>query len=538
LSPTDAANAGPSPGAPADRRGHGALAAEIALLILPVVILIAGLVMIGYMSPIYSGLRGLDYDPAYPYLFNGAGLMKGYNPGLIEHPGTPVQFAAGFVSVICWSIARLCGLTALAFPASIAANPEEYLRVIMTAFLAMNCAVIWWLGSAIAKATNAVAAGIACQCGYLLFGALFPRVFHLGAETFLFLAATGLMGALTPALFADRECSDKRAWAVGFFIALGISSKMTFAPLILLALLLGRRRPVMIAIAASGLFTLLLLIPILGQLKGVFAWMISIASHAGTYGTGSGGFVDWAAIPERLGRIAADEPLLVVAAAALIGVIVLSGSRDKRKAIVLAAAAGTLVLLVLKHFSIHYLVPAVAIAPAVIVWTISRLVRTNRPYTAAASAAAVIGVVSTWNMTLALAQERALRRENEKAINEAIARYDNPVVIGTYRSGYKPLAVLIGLAWSDWKFARLFPQTAAPDFLTYDSGLKKLWRAHSGAVDWSYLDQFEKAGRAVLLIQSRGSDRIEAPTAKIEPVLDQGFGDTVARIVVTPKAGN
>jgi hypothetical protein len=79
---------------------------------------------------------------------------------------------------------------------------------------------------------------------------------------------------------------------------------------------------------------------------------------------------------------------------------------------------------------------------------------------------------------------------------------------------------------------------AEPDFLTYDTGLKKLWRAHSGPVDWSYLDQFAKAGRAVLIIQSRGIDAVEAATARIEPVLDQGFGDTVARIIVTPKDGN
>lgn len=54
------------------------------------ILLITGLVLIGYMSPIYSGLQGLDYDPAYQYLFNGAGLMKGYNPSHTDHPGTPV----------------------------------------------------------------------------------------------------------------------------------------------------------------------------------------------------------------------------------------------------------------------------------------------------------------------------------------------------------------------------------------------------------------------------------------------------------------
>jgi hypothetical protein len=75
---------------------------------------------------------------------------------------------------------------------------------------------------------------------------------------------------------------------------------------------------------------------------------------------------------------------------------------------------------------------------------------------------------------------------------------------------------------------------AAPDSLTYDSGLKKPWRAHSGPVDWSYLDQFDKAGRAVLLIQSR-DNKVDQATAPTETILDQGYGDTVERIIVTPK---
>ena len=100
--------------------------------------------------------------------------MKGYNPSLVEHPGTPVQLLTGLISIMSWSVATLFGLTSLAFPASIAANPEEYLRVIMTAFLAMNCIAVYWVGAAIARSTRFIVAGIACQTAYLLFGTLFP----------------------------------------------------------------------------------------------------------------------------------------------------------------------------------------------------------------------------------------------------------------------------------------------------------------------------------------------------------------------------
>lgn len=514
-------------------RWYALSGSAIALLIFPVGMLVTGLVMIGYMSPIYSGLQYLDYDCAYQYLFNGAGLMKGYNPSHTDHPGTPVHILTGLISILSWSIARLAGLTSLAFPVSIATNPEEYLRVIMTTFLVMNCMAVYCLGAAIARATGFAVAGIACQTGYFLFGALFPRVFHAAPEAILCLSATALMCVLTPVLFADRDCSDRRAGAAGFFIALGIASKVNFFPLVLLTLLLRRPRAIFIAISASALYAFLLLLPIISQLKRVFGWLFAIATHEGRHGDGAAGFIDWAVIPERAGLIASAEPLLVVAAVAVTAVMLLSRSGERLKAAVIAATLGTMILLVLKHYAIHYLMPAVAIAPPVIVWAVSRFARRQLPYVVAAMVASIIAVVSIQNMSSAFANERALRRENEKAVNEVIARYQNPVVIGAYRSGYKPWAVLFGLAWSDLKFARLFPQTTAADSLTYDGGLKKLWRAHSGPVEWNYLDQFEKAGRTVLIIQSRDS-KIEPQTARTETVLDQGFGDTVERIVVTP----
>ena len=341
--------------------------------------LVTGLVMISYMSPIYSGLQSLDYDPAYPYLFNGAGLMKGYHPWLVEHPGTPVQLLTGLISIFSWSLARLCGMTSLAFPASIAANPEEYLRVIMTAFLLMNCMAVYCLGVAIARATGFVVAGIACQTGYFLFGTLFPRIFHAAPEATLCLAATALMTVLAPVLFADRDCSDRRAGAAGFFIALGVASKVTFAPLLLLAFLLRSPRAIFIAISASALYTFLLLLPIIGQLKRVFGWLFAIATHQGSHGAGAAGFLDWAVIPERVGQIASAEPLLVVAAIAIAAAMLFSNSGDRRKAAIIAATLGALILLVLKHFSVHYLMPAVAIAPAIIIWGVSRFARRPSP---------------------------------------------------------------------------------------------------------------------------------------------------------------
>lgn len=541
LSQTDITNPKPSASHPREAettgrlsRWHGVSGSAIALLILPAIMLISGLILIGDMSPIYSGVHNLDYDPAYAYLFNGAGLMKGYSPSLVERPGTPVQLVMGLISIISWSAATLCGLTSLTFPTSIAANPEEYLRVIMTAFLVLNCIAVYWLGAAIARSTSIMVAGIACQSGYLLAGELFPRIFHAAPEAMIFLAATALMTAVAPVIFGNRECSDRRAVVVGLFIGLGTASKATFFPFFLLAFLLRRPRPIFIALSGGVLFMFLFLLPIIDKLKGVFGWLISIAQHKGSYGGGAAGFIDWATIPQRAGVMISTEPLLLAAAVSLAAVILLAKSRDRWTAAVMAVAVGAVIFLTLKHFALHYLMPAVALAPAVIIWASSRFALQRYPYVIAATIALALGIASIRDTSSAFAKERSLRSENEKAVNGVLARYQNPVVIGAYRSGYKPWAVQFGFAWVDKKFARSVPGATADDILCYDAGLKKLWRSDSGALEWSYLDKFERAGRASLVVQSR-SNRIEPQTAQTETLLDQGFGDTVERIFISPK---
>ena len=485
--------------------------ARIPLLILPTLMLIIGLVMISYISPIYSGVQWLDYDPAYQYLFNGAALMKGYGPSHTDHPGTPAQLLIGLITLFSWCIATLGGLTSLPFPQSVATSPEAYLRVVMTAFLVMNCAAVHFVGLAIARSTRAITAGLACQSAYFLLGPLFPRIFHAAPEAMLFLAGAALMAVLAPVIFDHEECSDRRAVAVGVFLGLGVCSKVTFFPLFLLALVLKRPRPVFIALSSGVLFFFVFALPIIDKLKGVFSWLTVIGTHQGTYGEGGTGFIDWSAVPERARLIALAEPLLIVAAIALTAIILVSKPRDRLTAAVMALALGGLTFLTLKHFAIHYLMPAVAIAPAVIVWAMSRFSNRQMPYLTGATVALVLGAFSIQNTISAFADERSLRSQNEKAVNEVLAKYQNPVVIHTYRSGYKPWAVHFGLAAADLKFMRLVPGALAGDTVAYDAGLKKLWRRDTRALEWSYLDQFEKAGRAVLIVQPRNTKSNRRP---------------------------
>jgi hypothetical protein len=178
--------------------------------------------------------------------------------------------------------------------------------------------------------------------------------------------------------------------------------------------------------------------------------------------------------------------------------------------------------------------PAVVIAPAVIVWAISRFTSRQAPYWVAATLALVFGAASIPKTATAFADERALRERNGKAIDEVVARYQNPVVIGAYRAGYQSWAVQFGLGSVGRKFAKSIPGATADDKLGYFAPLDKLLRHYIDAVEWSYLDQFERAGRPILVVLPRGT-RIDPQTAQTETLLDQGFGDIVERIIVTPQ---
>lgn len=509
---------------------------SIALMVCPVVLLVCGLVLLRYMSPIYSGVGGMDYDPAYAYLFNGTALMQGYRPLLTDHPGTPVQLLIGLIAIISWSLAKLSGLTSLSFAPSVVEHAEQYLLVIMSCLLIAVAFTVWRLGAAVAKSTGVTAAGIACQSGYFLLGALFPRTFYSAPEAMVFLAGVALMTVLVPVIFGNEDCSDRRAIAAGVFLGLGTASKVIFCPLFALVLLLKRPRPILIATASGVLFTIIFLLPIIDRLRGLFNFLTVVAGHTGIYGEGEARFIDWAPIPGRIRETIAAEPLLLVAVIALAGVVLFAKSRDKWLAAVMAFTVGVAVFLTLKHFAIHYLMPVVAIVPAMIIWALSRFAARSYPYLIVAAIAATFGIRPFLDTASTFASTRALHSENEKAIQEILAKFDNPVMIGAFRSGDRTFALQFGLSRADVKYQNLTPG-ALRDNLSYHSNLKVLWRNDKGPVDWSYLDQFEKAGRAVLIVQPV-RPKIDPQTVKTETLLDRGVGDSLERIIVSPKGTN
>lgn len=155
----------------------------------------------------------------------------------------------------------IASTTNLSFARDVIATPETYLSIIAHLLLVMNCAAVFYLGLRIARATMNVNIAMAAQAGYLLLGYTFPRLVYVSPEAIVIFAAVMAMACLSDVLFANQRPSTFDIVAVPWFIALGVTSKVTFLPLTLAVLLFLNWREILIASALLPFFTLGFLLP-------------------------------------------------------------------------------------------------------------------------------------------------------------------------------------------------------------------------------------------------------------------------------------
>jgi hypothetical protein len=156
----------------------------------------------------------------------------------------------------------------------------------------------------------------------------------------------------------------------GLISGFGVATKLTFFPLILVAIFCcwGSRR--LLAFAA-GLFlaTALALMPIYSELYRVSDWVFALATHSGRYGSGELGFARADAyIPDIIGLIV-TEPAIVLIPLLATGATVLIRLRTRPAGVAFEiwdlawTAVGIFLLQILsflfiaKHASPHYLIP-------------------------------------------------------------------------------------------------------------------------------------------------------------------------------------
>jgi hypothetical protein len=358
-----------------------ALASGLLFLVIPVMFLVTESELTKVKGPQWLPFT---FENPYNYLFNSLLLLKGQAPYSIDHPGTTTQVLGAIVL-------RASSLTSNDdLIKSVLQNPEHYIQILHWALLIFTVLVLWvapWLTAA--TLGNRII-GLLIQTPSLFFaillwyGVLFGPDLMLVPFSIAAICCCALLvipsqsaelSFLVGISSASTGSSSTRSIRIpllptftGLVCALGIATKLTFFPLVLISLLSCRSRKNLLAFAFAFIFGLAFaLLPIYSQLWRLVTWTFNLGIHSGRYDTGSVGLPSSGVYLTSVLDLVQAEPLVVIVpiVATIVLLVLFLASRKQRPenniawrtALVLLAIQLISLLVIAKEMDSHYLIP-------------------------------------------------------------------------------------------------------------------------------------------------------------------------------------
>lgn len=324
------------------------------------------------------------FENPYNYLLNSLLLIKGQAPYSIDHPGTTAQ-------VFGATILRMSSLASNDdLIKTVLQHPEYYIQILHWALLIFTVLVLWVAPWLTAQALGNRFVGILIQAPSLFFstllwyGVLFgPDLmtvpFSLAAVCCCVLLVIPSRSGDLSLLFgisADSAASGSTrlgripliATVTGLICALGIATKLTFFPLILISLLCCRSRKNLVTFTTTFIFGLAFsLLPIYSRLGQLATWIVNLGIRSGRYDTGDIGLPQSGVYLSALADLVQTEPLVIIIpiVATIVLLVFLLASRKQptenkiawRTALVLLVIQAISFLVIAKEMDSHYLIP-------------------------------------------------------------------------------------------------------------------------------------------------------------------------------------
>jgi hypothetical protein len=312
-------------------------------------------------------------------------VVKGQSPYHIDHPGTTTQVFGAIVLRTCSS------KSADELVDSVLRDPERYIGFIHRALLIFTFLSAWICPWITAVLLRNYTVGLMIQAPILFFQSVLSFAVWLCSDLMVvpFCIASVCICSLNAARSSATEKDHSgRSTAPsrkpidlltkttalpildGVVCAFGLTTKLTFFPLVLISLFLSRSWKSLIAfVAAFALGLAASLLPIYSQLPRLRDWIMNLATHSGEYGTGPAGLPQAGDYFNRILILLADEPLVaIISIAAAITILVLlfrSTTENKTSRAITPQAtarlfAGQLIsfLALAKHpYGTNYLIP-------------------------------------------------------------------------------------------------------------------------------------------------------------------------------------
>ncbi len=340
------------------------------LLILPFIYLILGF----YFNELIGIFSLRNVDPEYIYLTNGLYMSLGHlNVYHIDNPGTPLQM---IVAVVC-RVVYMFRSHEIPYLEDVFINSDLYLNIINHVVISLTAMVIFIAGYMVLKLTSFLPYALLLQTLPFYSNLTYGIIGRLTPELMVCIPVFFLTVMLIKSTQSDQRKFDlKTILFYGIISGFGLSVKLTYIPLWIIPLMVIPRwkdkgRFLLLAIVSVFVFA----IPIIFDLSSFTGWIKDLLLYSGQYGGGEANILNIEKFSENFSLIFKLHRLFLIIwilCFVLVVVYVFLKRKELNRRLIYSMSAILLttllqVLLVSKHYEYRYLVPGLALFPALVI---------------------------------------------------------------------------------------------------------------------------------------------------------------------------
>ena len=341
------------------------------LLILPTALVFTAAVLNYARGPYWISYNS---DPEYLYLLSSLSLAESKQVETTKNPGTTIQILGAATLKIAHAL-DFSEKNNLEF--DVLKSPEFYLTVINVVLVTFNTLMLFIVGWTAFSLTKNIWLSLLLQLSpFLSITTLNYSLCHVSPEPFLLFSSL-LFSLILVKMAFSKDLSKSAHWymiALALVSGFGVATKFTFAPLLIIPLMiLPKLRNKICFLVLTVLSFVLWTWPIISRYEILFDWCYSVLTHVGYYGEGSPGIISPVVYLQNILFLLGIDPLFfLIGGFATVVIIMLGwsfvgGDKAARKAlrqdisfrILMAVTVAQLcaVLIIAKHPADRYLLP-------------------------------------------------------------------------------------------------------------------------------------------------------------------------------------